>query len=201
MAIIIAAKRHGFRRCGIAHSSEPTLYRDDHFTAAQLQRLGKDPQLVVSYVDADLDDQQELLNGTSPIQKAGLSSEITVSVLGKADIAAMGDTASKHQDVAILGQDHPSLAGGLSRSDIEGLWEEALLENSQRDAFILSTEIETLWAAALLEDLQRTADKQAAEINALWEEALAEEARRATGQVKDDPKPQKKPVKPGSATK
>lgn len=201
MAIIIAAKRHGFRRCGIAHSSEPTQYRDDHFTAAQLQALGKDPQLVVSFVDADLDDQQELLNGTSPIQETGLSSESALSILGKADPETMGGEAPKLQGSAILGQDHPSLAGGLSRSDIEGLWEEALLENSQRDAFILSSEIETLWAAALLEDLQRTADKQAAEINALWEEALAEEAQRATGSVKAEPKSQKKPVKPGSAAK
>lgn len=204
MAIIIAAKRHGFRRCGIAHSSEPTLYRDDHFTSAQLQALGQDPQLVVSYVDADLDDQQERLNGTAQnplLPEAPIASEGAMPCMGQADPAAMGDVGGiRHKD-EVLGHDRPSLAWGKSYVDFDGLWDEAVFEDAQRDALILSAEIETLWPAALLEDLQRTADKQEAEINALWEEALAEEAQRATGAVKPEPKPQKKTVKPGSAAK
>lgn len=47
MAIIITAKRDGFRRCGIAHSTQGTAYPDDFFTAKQLAQLKREPQLVV----------------------------------------------------------------------------------------------------------------------------------------------------------
>lgn len=136
MAIIIAAKRHGFRRCGIAHSSEPTLYRDDHFASAQLQALANDPQLVVSYADTDLDDQQELLNGTSQITQAAITSEGALPGLGQADLAAMG---------------------------IDALWGAALLEDAQRNAAKQVAETETLWDEALAEEAQREAAKVKAE--------------------------------------
>lgn len=204
MAIIIAAKRHGFRRCGIAHSSEPTLYRDDHFTSAQLQALGQDPQLVVSYVDADLDDQQERLNGTAQnplLPEAAIASEGAMPCMGQADPAAMGDAGgSRHKD-EVLGHDRPSLAWGKSYVDFDGLWDEAVFEDAQRDALILSAKIETLWAAALLEDLQRTADKQEAEINTLWDEAFAEDAQREAAKVKAADKPKKHTGKTGVVDK
>lgn len=47
MAITITAKRDGFRRCGIAHSTHGTTYPDDFFTAVQLAQLKREPQLVV----------------------------------------------------------------------------------------------------------------------------------------------------------
>lgn len=178
MAIIIAAKRHGFRRCGIAHSSEPTLYRDDHFTAAQLQALGKDPQLVVSYVDADLDDQQELLNDTAPNPlpaQAGITRESALPRLGQADPAAMGDAGPNLQDGASLGLNLPPLAGGEIDLGIEGLWDEAFKEDTDRHAARLVAE--------------------------LWDEALAEEAQRETAKVKAEPKPKKATAKTGSLDK
>ena len=159
MAIIIAAKRHGFRRCGIAHSSEPTLYRDDHFTSAQLQALAQDPQLVVSYADADLDDQKELLNGTSPIQEASITSESALQSLGQADPAAMGNAGPNLQGGASLGLNLPPLAGGEIDLGIEALWGEALLEDAQRSAVKLAAETEALWDEAFAEDAQREAAK------------------------------------------
>ena len=162
MAIIIAAKRHGFRRCGIAHSSEPTLYRDDHFTAAQLKALGKDPQLVVSYSDVDLDDQQELPNDTAPtplLPEAAIAIEGAMPGMGQADPATMGDSGPKPQDGALLGYDRPSLAWGKTYVDIEGLWDEALLDDAQRNAVKLAAETEALWDEAFAEDAQREAAK------------------------------------------
>lgn len=45
--IVITSKIDGFRRAGIAHSSHPTPYADDRFTAAQLAQLKAEPNLVV----------------------------------------------------------------------------------------------------------------------------------------------------------
>ena len=45
--IIITAKKDGFRRCGIAHSKEPTEYPDDRFSAKELKVLQTEPMLVV----------------------------------------------------------------------------------------------------------------------------------------------------------
>ncbi|MFD3249459.1 HI1506-related protein [Rahnella aquatilis] len=47
MPIQITAKRDGFRRCGMAHSDKKQTYADDHFSAAQLQVLEAEDQLVV----------------------------------------------------------------------------------------------------------------------------------------------------------
>lgn len=60
MPIQITAKRDGFRRCGIAHSDKTQTYADDHFTAAQLQALKAEDQLVVVH----LSDQQLSAGGT-----------------------------------------------------------------------------------------------------------------------------------------
>ncbi len=54
MPIQITAKRDGFRRCGMAHSDKTQTYADDHFSAAQLQVLEAEEQLVV----VRLSDQQ-----------------------------------------------------------------------------------------------------------------------------------------------
>ncbi len=51
--IRITAKTEGFRRCGIAHSTEPTEYPDDRFSKAELQQLQADPMLAVEVVDEE----------------------------------------------------------------------------------------------------------------------------------------------------
>ncbi len=49
--ITITAKRDGFRRCGVAHSKEPTEYKDDVFTPEQLKILQGEPMLVVQIAE------------------------------------------------------------------------------------------------------------------------------------------------------
>ncbi|AMO79719.1 HI1506-related protein [Obesumbacterium proteus] len=60
MPIQITAKRDGFRRCGMAHSDKTQTYADDHFSAAQLQVLEAEDQLVV----VRLSDQELAVNST-----------------------------------------------------------------------------------------------------------------------------------------
>ncbi|MBK7542458.1 MAG: hypothetical protein IPI57_11890 [Candidatus Competibacteraceae bacterium] len=45
--IRITAKRHGFRRAGMAHPTTPTEHPGDRFTAEQLRTLKEEPMLVV----------------------------------------------------------------------------------------------------------------------------------------------------------
>lgn len=45
--IRIAAKRHGFRRCGIAHPSAPVDHPEGRFTDEQIEILKGEPMLVV----------------------------------------------------------------------------------------------------------------------------------------------------------
>lgn len=59
MTIVIKAKHNGFRRCGIAHASQPTKYADDFFTEEQLKALIKEPQLILSYEEDEFDPVQD----------------------------------------------------------------------------------------------------------------------------------------------
>ncbi len=47
MAIIITAKRDGFRRCGLSHPANPVKYEDGTFTDEQLATLKAEPMLVI----------------------------------------------------------------------------------------------------------------------------------------------------------
>ena len=59
MTIVIKAKHNGFRRCGIAHPSQPTKYADDFFTEEQLKALSKEPQLILAYEEDEFDQVQD----------------------------------------------------------------------------------------------------------------------------------------------
>ena len=48
--IKITAKKDGFRRCGIAHSSQPTEYPADKFNAEEMKQLNAEPMLIVEIV-------------------------------------------------------------------------------------------------------------------------------------------------------
>jgi hypothetical protein len=52
-ALEIRAKRHGFRRCGMAHSATPTVHPDGTFSDSQVATLKTDPMLVVKEIATD----------------------------------------------------------------------------------------------------------------------------------------------------
>ena len=54
----ITAKRKGFRRCGVEHSTKPTVWYEGDFTAAQLKQLQAEPMLVVDVDPAALADDE-----------------------------------------------------------------------------------------------------------------------------------------------
>lgn len=47
----IVSKKEGFRRCGVAHSTEPKDYPLDSFTKKQIEELKKEPNLYVHEVE------------------------------------------------------------------------------------------------------------------------------------------------------
>ncbi len=49
MSISITSKREGFRRCGVAHSKEPTTYKDGQFSEDELKILKAEPMLEVMH--------------------------------------------------------------------------------------------------------------------------------------------------------
>ncbi|NMY85887.1 hypothetical protein HBO07_10315 [Pseudomonas proteolytica] len=71
MTIVIKARHNGFRRCGIAHPSQPTKYADDFFTEEQLKALIKEPQLILAYEEDEFDQVQDEPN--EDISQAALS--------------------------------------------------------------------------------------------------------------------------------
>lgn len=50
MPIRITSKRAGFRRCGMPHPAEPTVYPDGRWTEEEMERLRAEPMLVVEVV-------------------------------------------------------------------------------------------------------------------------------------------------------
>ena len=53
--IRIRSKRPGFRRCGVAHSTEWTEYPEDRFNEMQMVRLQAEPMLQVEVVPEALE--------------------------------------------------------------------------------------------------------------------------------------------------
>lgn len=153
MTIMIASKRDGFRRCGIAHSSQSTFYPDDFFTEEQLKDLSKEPQLVLSYVEDEFDqvqDRRDESHQEADLQKTSNAAQNAQSQAPETNATALGDALVSSGSVPVvvggLGFDSPGSGltslvieqdkGPLNATDIEldGLWEEAHLEDLAREA-------------------------------------------------------------------
>ena len=65
--IRIRSKRHLFRRCGIAHPTEPVDYSDDRFTSGQLAVLKADHMLLVEEIAEQAADDTE----STPVLEPG----------------------------------------------------------------------------------------------------------------------------------
>lgn len=153
MTIVITSKRDGFRRCGIAHSSQPTPYPDDFFTEEQLKALSKEPQLVLSYVEDESDQVQDRCDESlqeADLQKTSNTAQNAQSQAPETNATALGDALVPSGSVPVVGggfgYNSPGSAptsavieqdkGQLNETDIEldGLWEEAHLEDLAREA-------------------------------------------------------------------
>jgi hypothetical protein len=90
--IRITAAVQGFRRAGIAHSTEPTTYAVDDFSEEQLEQLHKEPRLVVEFVEApEADQTDESQRSVGPDGVDAKLEDMTVAQLK--EIAATGEIA------------------------------------------------------------------------------------------------------------
>ncbi len=53
MPLKIIARREGFRRCGVAHPTGPTVYPDGTFTPEQIKILKAEPMLIVEEIPTE----------------------------------------------------------------------------------------------------------------------------------------------------
>lgn len=153
MAIVITAKRDGFRRCGIAHPRKPTSYPDDFFTEEQWQALDKEPQLILAYVEDEFDQvkdgHNEILQEVD-VSKASGATQNAQSQTLEAIATALGNGVVL-PIAPVTGGGEPGPDGSGSRPtppviepsydqsseagiDFDALWEDALQEDQAREA-------------------------------------------------------------------
>ncbi|WP_371359871.1 HI1506-related protein [Pseudomonas sp. KT_2_4] len=148
MTIVITSKHDGFRRCGIAHSSSAARYPDDFFSEAQLRALSKEPQLILAYEEDEFDQVKD--------RRDENLQEVDVS---KASGAAQNDQSQTLEASATALGDGVVLPVAPVAGNLDSLWDDALLEDEQREAAKLNAETETLWDEAIAEDVLREAAK------------------------------------------
>lgn len=70
--IRIVSKVEGFRRGGVAHSSEATFHDPEDFTKEQAQALQDEPNLIIDLVDVDDEPSEgpEETGTKTPVKKA-----------------------------------------------------------------------------------------------------------------------------------
>jgi hypothetical protein len=66
--IKITSKQDGFRRCGMAHSTQPQSYADDRFSLEELDILQGEPMLIVEIVEDEVQGIPHGLNARDTIK-------------------------------------------------------------------------------------------------------------------------------------
>lgn len=115
MTIVITAKRDGFRRAGIAHSSKPTRYPDDFFSEKQLKAMLKEPQLTLAHVEDGFDQVQESFNVPSAqaaLSETSNSAQDSQSQASETGSASVGDGVDAAVTVISTNDQGGPTAGG-----------------------------------------------------------------------------------------
>lgn len=150
--IVITAKRNGFRRCGVAHSDQPTPWRQGDFTADQWEELLKEPQLFLAVEERNLGlglEQHNAFTSSVALPEAPNTAQNVQSTTLEANATALGD--------GVL------LPVSPLEGNFDSLWEDALLEDRAREVAkalaAADVELDSLWEDALKEDQAREAAK------------------------------------------
>lgn len=158
--ITITARRNGFRRCGVVHSSQPTDWPPSDFTSEQWRDLLKEPQLILAVKETGLErtseHRHESISGPSAaLPEAPYASQTTLPKSLEAGLASVGEAGG-----LLL----TSLVEPVNKSDIDfgALWEEAHLEELARETAKAEVDFDLLWEEARQEDLVREAAKAGA---------------------------------------
>lgn len=120
--IVITAKRNGFRRCGVAHSDQPTTWQQGDFTDEQWEELFKEPQLFLAIYEQDTGlglEQRHALTSSATLPEASNTAQNAQSQTFEASATTLGDGVLL--SVA-------SVAGNL-----DSIWDDALLEDRARE--------------------------------------------------------------------
>lgn len=152
--ITITAKRNGFRRCGVAHSSQPTDWHQSDFTPEQWRDLLKEPQLILAVKETGLEQVSEHRHESMPapstaLPEAPYAPQTALPESLEAGLAPVGGT-SLVEPVKELG------------INLDALWEEAHLEELAREAAKAEDDFNRLWDEAHQEELVREAAKAGA---------------------------------------
>lgn len=93
----ITAKTDGFRRCGVAHSGQPTDHPADRFTKGEIEILKAEPMLtVVEIEDATKNAKESSGNGTpEPLRP---NAPDTIAKIKEAASIEMLDELAKDED-------------------------------------------------------------------------------------------------------
>ncbi|AZC67372.1 HI1506-related protein [Pseudomonas chlororaphis] len=94
--ITIISKRNGFRRCGVAHSDQPTDWPQDAFTDEQWDALIAEPQLILAVKETGLDLVSEQRHESTtaisgPLPEAPDTPQAAQPQTPEASAAPMGD--------------------------------------------------------------------------------------------------------------
>ena len=150
--IVITAKRNGFRRCGVAHSDQPTPWRQGDFTAEQWEELLKEPQLFLAVEERNLGlglEQHNAFTSSAALPEAPNTAQNAQSQTLETNATALGD--------GVL------LSGTPVAGNLDALWDDALLENRAREVAkaqaVADAVLGSLWEDALKEDQAREAAK------------------------------------------
>lgn len=150
--IVITAKRNGFRRCGVAHSDQPTPWRQCDFTAEQWEELLKEPQLFLAVEERNLGlglEQQNAFTSSAALPEAPNTAQNAQSQTLETNATALGD--------GVL------LSIAPDAGNLDSLWDDALLEDQERGVVkalaAAAVELDALWEDALVEDQAREAAK------------------------------------------
>lgn len=148
--IVITAKRNGFRRCGVAHSDQPTTWHQDDFTDEQWEELSKEPQLFLAVEDRDLGqglEPRHAFTSSTALPEAQSTAqnpqpkavEAGTTTLGDGvllPIAPVADNIDLLWTDALLEDQACEVEKALASADVElaSLWDEAIKEDQDREA-------------------------------------------------------------------
>jgi Mu-like prophage FluMu N-terminal domain len=112
---VITAKRNGFRRCGVAHSDKPTVWQENDFTQEQWKALAKEPQLILTVEERDLEpvwEPHHELTSAAAIPETSFAPQIAQPQASETGIAPVGDAVDAITGQILDGADAAGANGG-----------------------------------------------------------------------------------------
>lgn len=121
--IVITAKRNGFRRCGVAHSEQPITWQPSDFTSEQWRDLVKEPQLIVTCVEVDLEPEWEpryALTSSTTLPEASSAIQVAEPQASETILTPVAAPVVSDADATLVDDKSGAAAPGLPGADSAG---------------------------------------------------------------------------------